>query len=145
MEIRQEISSFVDRVDSYSQHRLKNKQDISILLQISRDHGQEQVFDDLTFHAKYIYRLFGIIKRTSPDTEVYPKLSAEFKDGVEKVNMLMRSLLKLGSDDIEQRFTDKYFSLIHASMENVMSISYDLSWIKNWKIDAEKKSETQQH
>jgi len=145
MKIRQEISSFVDRVDSYSRDRLKNKQDISILLQVSRDHGQEQVFDDLTFHAKYIYRLFGIMKRTSPDSEAYPKLSAEFQHGVEKVSMSMRSLLKLGPDDIEQRFTDKYFSLTHAGMENLMNISHDLSWIKNWNIDTEHKSDTQQH
>lgn len=145
MEIHKEISSFVDRVDSYSQHRLKNKPDISILLQLSHDHGQGQVFDNLTFHAKYMYRLFGIMKRTSPDSEAYPKLSAEFKDGVEKVSMLMRSLLKLGPDDIEQRFTDRYFALSHASMENLMSISYDLSWIKNWNIDAEHTSDSQQH
>lgn len=145
MDIRQDIHGFIEKVDAFSKNRLRNKEDLSILLQISRDDGKEQVFDDLTFHAKYIYRLFGILKRTSPDAEAYPKLSAEFTDGVEKVNTLMRTLVKEAPDDIKQQFKSKYFSMTHASMENVMSISYDLSWIKNWHIDSgndtEKKRE----
>ncbi len=140
MDIRQDISNFIERVDSFSQNRLQNKVDISILLQLSRDDGKEQVFEDLTFHAKYIYRLFSILKRTSPEAEAYPKLSAEFKDGVEKVNTLMRTLVKEASDDIKRPFMSKYFSMTHTSLENLISISYDLSWIKNWKIDSDNNS-----
>jgi len=140
MDIRQDISNFIERVDSFSQNRLQNKVDISILLQLSRDDGKEQVFEDLTFHAKYIYRLFSILKRTSPEAEAYPKLSAEFKDGVEKVNTLMRTLVKEASDDIKRPFMSKYFSMTHTSLENLISISYDLSWIKNWKIDSDDNS-----
>ncbi len=141
MEIRSEISQFIDSVDSFSQNRLQNKEDVSILLQLSRDEGKEQVFDDLTFHAKYIYRVFGILKRTMPGSEAYPKLSAEFKEGVEKVGTLMRTLVKEAPDDVKYQFMRRYFSMTRECMDNLLGISYDLSWIKNWHIDKSDNSE----
>jgi hypothetical protein len=141
MEVRKETISFVDRVDAYSEYRLKNKQDIALLIQLSKDYGKQREFDDLTFHAKYIYRLFGIIQRTTPDSEAYPKLRNEFQDGLEKVSILIRSLIKEGVDAVEQRFADKYFALTHTSMENLINLSYDLSWIKNWNIDTQNESD----
>jgi len=135
MEIRSEINQFIDSVNTFSQNRLQNKEDVSILLQLSRDEGKEQVFDDLTFHAKYIYRVFGILKRTTPDSDAYPKLSAEFKEGIEKVSTLLRTLVKEAPDDIKQHFMGKYFGMTHECLDNVLAVSYDLSWIKNWNID----------
>lgn len=141
MNIHRDISNFIERVDSFSQYRLQNKKDISILLQLSRDEQKKQIFDDLTFHAKFIYRLFGILRRTPPDSETYPKLTAEFNDGCEKVSTLMRTLVKEAPDDVKQPFASKYFKMTHDSLENLISISYDLSWIKNWQIDEGSNSE----
>lgn len=144
MEIRREISRFIDRVNSFSHNRLQNKEDISILYQISRDEGKEEVFEDLTFHAKYIFRVYGILKRTTPDSDTYPKLSAEFKEGVEKVSTLIRTLIKEAPDDVKQRFINKYFTMTHTGLDNLISVSYDLSWVKNWHIDKGGNSEEKQ-
>ncbi len=144
MEIRMEISRFIDRVNSFSQNRLQNIEDISVLLQISRDEGKEQVFEDLTFHAKFSFRVFGILKRTDPNSGAYPKLSAEFNEGVEKVSTLMRTLVKEAPDDVKQKFMSKYFTMTHAGLDNLISVSYDLSWIKNWQIDRGNNSEEKQ-
>jgi hypothetical protein len=135
MIIRQDIADFIDQVNSFSRKRLQNRLDISILLQLSRDGGKEDVFDDLTFHAKYIHRVFGILGRTTPDSETYPKLSSEFNDGIEKVGTLIRTLIKEGPEEIKRRFTETYFDMTHESLRNLLGLSYDLSWVKNWNID----------
>lgn len=138
MKVGQDIIKFVENIDSYSNHRLRNKEDLCILLHMSRSEGKDQVFDDLTSHAKCVYRLAGILKRTTPNSAAYPQLKAEFGDGVEKVHTLIRTLVKEASDDVKQHFISKYFTMTHSSLENLLSISHDLSWVKNWNVDHSK-------
>ncbi len=144
MDIRPEISSYIDRINSFSQNRLQNIEDVSILLQLSRDEGKEEIFDDLTFHAKFNYRVYGILKRTDPGSETYPKLSAELKEGIEKVSTLMRTLVKEAPDEVKERFIGRYFSMTHSGLDNLIRVAYDLSWIKNWQIDRGDNSEEKQ-
>jgi hypothetical protein len=139
MKIHAEITDFIESVDAYSRHRLTHKEDLAVLMQVSRDEGKAAVFDDLTFHAKYIHRIFGIMKRTPPDSDAYPKIAQEFRDGIEKVTTMMRTLMKEAPDDVKREFTEKFFSMKHESLENLLSVAYDLSWIKNWNIDHENK------
>jgi len=141
MEIRSEVSRFIDSVDSFAQNRLTNKDDLAILVQLSQDQSKEQLLDDLTFHAKYVHRLYGIMQRTTPESDVYPKLSAEFTDGVEKVSSLMRTLVKEAPEEIKEKFKQLYFSMTHEGLQNLLNVAYDLSWIKNWNIDKGENSE----
>ena len=140
MKIHAEITDFIESVDAYSRHRLTHKEDLAVLMQVGRDEQKADVFDDLTFHAKYTHRIFGIMKRTPPDSDAYPKIAQEFRDGIEKVTTLMRALMKEAPDDIKRSFTEKFFSMKHESLGNLLSIAYDLSWIKNWNIDHENKT-----
>jgi hypothetical protein len=135
MKVPPEITELIGKIDSYSHHRMKNKGDVALVMHLSRRAEKEPVFDDLIFHAKFIVRVFGIMKRTLPESEAYPKLSAEFRDGVEKVGTLLRMLVREAPDDVKERFQKTYFAMTQAGLDNLLGFAHDLSWVKNWYID----------
>ncbi len=135
MRINERVNEYVDVVDEYSGNRMRRKHDVATLMQISEDGGYEQVFEDLIFQAKFLSKLFTVVKRTDPGTEAFPKLQYEFKEAVERVGTLVRAIVKESEETVKTRYTSEYFGMNHTCLNNLLDLSYDLSWIKNWKLD----------
>jgi hypothetical protein len=137
MEIREDTMLFVNAVKSFSGGKMTKTDHVAQLIQLSNESGKEQVFDDLIFHAKFLSKLFTVMKRTEPGSEAFPKLQSEFKEAIEKVGTLIRTLVKEAPEGIKQDFISQYFEMSHQCLNNLIQFSYDLGWVKNWKLDME--------
>jgi hypothetical protein len=138
MKIGNDTTLLVDTVQKFSGGKVANTAHIAQLIELSEENGREQIFDDLIFHAKFLSKLYGVMKHTDPGSEAFPKLKTEFTEAVERVGTLIRTLVKEAPQEVKQDFRSRYFEMNHHCLNNLIQFSYDLSWVKNWKIDTEK-------
>ena len=47
----------------------------------------------------------------------------------------MHTLIDEAPEDIKRRFASSYFDMTQKTMQNFLSLCYDLSWYKNWDIE----------
>ena len=138
MRIREETRIFLDDVELSSGRKFLLREEIALLYELAERLSLRSVFDDITFYAKFVSHATLILKRFGPTSEETVKLSQEFKEKLEKVSALMKSLLDEAPDDMRESFMTRFFALSHESMNSLMSFLQELSWIKNYSLDQER-------
>jgi hypothetical protein len=132
MEKDNKIKSFIDEVSVFSDGKLKNIDDLELLITLVEEEGKQNEFLELIFFAKFVIKLYRILKKGgSEETE---KIKEEFLTHAEKVKELLRLLVK----DDENSYTiynDKYFGNTPEAFDKLMDLLNDLAWIKNWHLD----------
>ena len=135
MVVSQETISRISSLLEFSQQKLHNAEDLASILELSRIHNRTQVLDDLCFLSKFLVQTSAVMKRVGPEGEGYDKLSREFAENLEKATTFVRLLVKEAPDDVKRRFTSKFFAMTPESLNSLMELLYDISWLKNWEID----------
>ena len=133
--VRPETDAFLTTVEQSFQKKFQYRNEIGLLYECSFDRNMKQVFDDICFYAKFVSNAFAILKRTGGTTEDTEKLSNEFKESLEKVSTLIRTLIKEAPDETKQKFVQQFFSLSQENMSNFMLLLQELSRIKNYFLD----------
>lgn len=140
MVIRPEIHTFLDDVETFTAKKFSHRQEIEILVELSRSRSMEQVFRDITFFSKFLYKAFNILKRTGTNSAETEKLHIEFKDKLDKMTTLLKTLLKEAPEDIKEIFLFRFLSVSDDSMNSFFTLLYELSWIKNYELEQERAS-----
>ena len=135
MDIHSETHNFLDEVEHFAHRKFRYRKDIEQLVELTRRHKMQQVFDDVVFYAKFISNAYAVLNRSGTPSEDTLKLSNEFKEILEKTATLLRTMIKEGPDDVKQHVTMTYLSLTNDSMNAFLSLLYELSWIKNYILD----------
>ncbi len=135
MVISQETSALISSVQAFSRNKLRHADDLAILVELSRLHHHDQVLDEVSFLSKFLINTSTVMKRIGRDGEGYDKLSREFSENLEKANTFVRLLVKEAPEDVKRHFVSTYFGLTPVSLESLMQLLYDVSWLKNWNID----------
>jgi hypothetical protein len=135
MVVSQETESFILSLQNYSRSTLHHADDLASLIELSRIHNQRQVLDDVCFLSKFLVNTNTVMKRIGKDAEGYGKLSYEFTENLEKALTFIRLLVKEAPDDVKKHFTSTYFGMTHGGLNSLMELLYDITWLKNWKID----------
>ena len=135
MVVSQQTSSLLSSLQDFSKQKLRHAEDLASLIELSRLRRQSQVMDDLSFVSKFLVNTKGVMERIGKAGEGYDKLSFEFAEGLEKASTFVRLLVKEAPDDVKRHFTSAYFALTPESLNLLMELLYDLSWLKNWEID----------
>jgi hypothetical protein len=135
MEISRETRDFVRQIDELSNHRLTNQDDVAALVELAQTKDQRMRLEQIAFLAKFLSNTHAILKRSNSDTEGYGKLSSEFRVNLEKAVGELKSLIEEAPTALKESFSSKFLVLTGESFENLLSLLYDLSWIKNWYID----------
>ena len=135
MEISQQTRDFVRQIDELSSHRLTNRDDIEVLVEFAQLKNQPTRLERIVFLAKFLSNTYGILKRSGGDTEGYDKLSGEFHVNLEEAVGQLKSLIEEAPAGLKESFSSKFLVLSGEGFENLLSLLYDLSWIKNWYID----------
>jgi len=133
--IRSETRTLLDSVEHHTGHELQLRDRISLLMEMAVAHRQEHVFHDLIFLAKFLWNSYNVMQRIGSDAEGYPKLAAEFRDSVEKFSTLVKTLVKEGPEEVKESFKADFLRLSGDSLDNLIRLARDLSWIKNYSID----------
>ncbi len=135
MEAHSDSQQFVEQLRIFASGRLNFPQEVTDLLDLSRDHHLEQVFLDAIFHAKFAVKTKDIMSRIGRDAQGYDKLSAEFQNSVEKTTTLLKTIFKEAPAETKQRFVNGFLRLDQESFGNLTKLLEDLSWVKNWEVD----------
>ncbi|MBI3587106.1 MAG: hypothetical protein HY088_08260 [Ignavibacteriales bacterium] len=135
MNIRPATAQFIKELEVASDRKLHYPQEIAQLIDLAHEGGKVEVLEDVVFHAKFLTKSFGVMKRIGMDGEGYDKLSAEFQTGMEKVTTLLKTIIKESPAEIKNYFVGMFFSLSHENLANLMKLLVDLAMIKNWMLD----------
>lgn len=123
---------FFEKVFNFSDQKLKQKEDLERIIEISFQNDKFKLLEKTTFTAKYLQGLFGIIQRGDKiiDEEIFAKYTREYSENIELLKNYLKDLLKGSSDFYRKIFDEKYFTLSQNSVSNLNDLCYDLSWIK---------------
>lgn len=135
MHLSHETHALVAQLRSFSGRKLTREGDLGILLELAVRLRQERQLEDLSFHAKFVSRTYGIMKRIGQDGNGYDKLLNEFNENVIAASNLVRSLVSGGSPEIQEHFSSTYLTMTPQALDNLLELFYDLGWYKNWLID----------
>ena len=135
MELSPPTSSLLADLEGFSGHRLTRASDLGILLELAHQSGRPERLDDMSFLAKFVSRVYRIIRRIGPEGTGYDRLAAEFSDRLQELRELLRNELRAAPADIAERMTGLYLAPTPDAMENLLALSGDLSWYKNWQLD----------
>ena len=136
MEFSQNTTTLLLQLEVLSIKKLVHKNEVGMLIELAHQHHKLQTLDDLSFFAKFAHKTFGIMKRIGKDADGYDKLSKEFGESVEKSKNMLNELLAFASDDERKKFSSLFLVVSPSSVENLLTLFYDLSWYKNYLIDS---------
>jgi hypothetical protein len=123
---------FLEKIYNFSNQKLKQKEDLERLIEISYNNNNFSLLEKTAFIAKYLQGLFNIIQRGDKiiNEEIFARYSKEFSDNTELLKKHLKDLLKNSSDFYKKIFEEKYFSLTQVSISNLNELCFDLSWLK---------------
>ncbi len=140
MEISVETRDFVEQIDTFSHHKLTQRDAFTMLIELGRRNNQQRRIEEIAFLSKFLSNTYGILKRSTSETEGYEKLTREFQDNLNKAIDELRKLIEAAPEETKEIFSSTFLTMSTQSFKNLLDLLYDFSWVKNWYI--EKKSST---
>lgn len=129
--------NILEEVDALSKNRLKMKDDLQRIIDLSMKNGRVPLLDETAFKAKYLQGLFGIIQRgeSSIDEEVFRRYMAEYTENIQEVKKNLALIIEDSGSFYKNIFEEKYFSMTQEGISNLNKLIYDLGWYKSYLND----------
>ena len=127
--------AFIAEAERFAHRSFRYRTEMATLLELSRARGQQQLFDDLVFHAKVVTNALQILKRVGADNADAVQLGAELNSMLEKTMTLLRTIIKESPGEFRQHLLDDFLALTQASMTNLTALLAELAWVKNFLLD----------
>lgn len=145
MKLSGNTENLILEIKEYSGNRLKNEADVSLLIESSNTGDKQNLFEEMIFTAKYLNGLgkilhsnMGAVSQAKEkdegniDENAEEKIRDEFKQNMLKFISQLSEISKGLTGDEKQSFSEKYLSMNSASLVNLTSLIYDLSWVKKY-------------
>jgi phosphoglycerate-specific signal transduction histidine kinase len=130
-----DAAGFVRAAEAFASRTFRFREEITGLLEHCRQRGQQQLFDDLVFNAKFITNAFQILRRVGADNADTAKLSVELRDMMEKTTTILRTVVKEMPAERRARYTSAFLDLTHGSLGELTALLAELAWVKNYMLD----------
>ncbi len=142
MKISESTTEIISDIKKFSGGKLKNEQDISILVEAASEENKKILLDDLVFTAKYLNGLGKILHSNGSgaantdsgiiDENAEEKIRNEFKQNMLKLSsQISEIIINIPAED-KKIFEDKYLAMNTTSLVNLTNLIYDLSWVKKY-------------
>jgi hypothetical protein len=144
MTISETTRTLLDHLSKFSGLRLKNLQDLALLIELS--HGREKILDDASFTAKYLNGLGRVLQKGIPppppvdgdkaktiEPDAMLKIRNEYKQNLKKLSEQLKDLTSKLERKEKDRFHSRFLSPTRESIGNLTNLIYDLSWLKIYK------------
>jgi hypothetical protein len=125
--------SLLQEIDMLSGRKLLRQKELGLLIECAHGAGRKEYLADLAFQAKFVWKSRGIMQRIGPGADGYDALQREFTAAVEEVRRLLGLLLD-GCPGTEG-LRDRLLALTPRALEDLLALTNDLTWYKNWLID----------
>ncbi len=132
----EEPRAFIAAAEAFAQRSFQYRREMVTLLELSRARAHEQLFDDLVFHAKFVTNALHILKRVGADNADAVPLGAELNRMLEKTSTILRTIIKESPGEFRQHILDTFLTLSQSSMASLTALLAELSWVKNYMLDA---------
>ena len=143
MKISKNTEKLTGELLKFSGTKIKNINDMKLLLQLAENAGDNKAFTDILFVAKYLNGL-GKVLHTNISAKSNPagngkqissedarvKVMDEFKLNMKKLTTQLGEYLKGADDETRKPIEEKYLALNQQSLQNLTTLIYDLSWLK---------------
>ena len=136
MDIAPSTLQLLTSLDLLSGHRLTRRDDLAALIELATRSNKLMALEELSFHAKFVSKSSRIMKRIGKNADGYEKLLHECTASLDHSKELLRALLAEAPSDTQDHFASTYFALTTEGFQNFQALLHDLSWYKNWLIDA---------
>ena len=127
--------AYLDEVEKFASRKFKYYSEIALLIEISRDSAKRASFDELTFLSKFVTKAHSILQRVGNDSTDALKLSNEFQKNLKNSITLFRKIINDTTDVTKEAFENRFLSVSHDNLQNLLSLLYEVSWIKNYELD----------
>ncbi len=119
-------------VEEFSNNKLKLKDDLERLIEISISKNRFDLLEKIAFTAKYLQGLFAIIQRGDfvIDEEVFRRYKKEYAENLEQIRLNLQELLIDSSAFYKKIVTGKFLEMTQSSISNLNDLCNDLSWLK---------------
>ncbi len=143
MEISANTTGLILDIKEFSGDKLKNENDITLLIELAGKSGNQGLFNEMIFTAKYLNGLGKILHsnissalqkpgETKLDENAEEKIRNEFSQNVMKLSKQVSKLISGMENDEKKSFDEKYLSMNRTSLVNLTNLIYDLSWVKQY-------------
>lgn len=134
--------SFIAEIKAFCNNKLKQPEDTERVIMLSFKNDQNDILEETAFYSKYLQGLLTIIQRgeTSINEEVFLRYRTEYLQNVEKIRSNLGKIISHSDPFYKQIFSEKYLAVSQVSMNNLVDLIHDLSWVKMYLNQAKKNN-----
>ncbi len=133
--IQPETDRLLNEVERLARRKFRHRSDVAWLVQLASSQKKQPVMEEIVFLSKFVTKADEVLRREGGSSEQTVKLSDEFEQNVRKVSILLRSLIGDSANGTGTAFVNRFLSLTHEGMSNLLSLTKELSWLKDYAID----------
>jgi hypothetical protein len=135
MQLSAPTLKLLNDVDGFSGSKLRRREDLGFLFELAHVSNAEDALADLSFQAKFLSRTFGILQRIGRGAEGADRLTGECERAIIAVREALRILVAGAPEGDRTQFSTRYLADSPEALQELLHLSYDLSWHKNWLLD----------
>jgi hypothetical protein len=112
---------------------------VMIIIEVSCLNEMSETFNRLIFLGKFLYNTNNIMSRIGKEGKGYEKLMNEFMDHANEVINILKKIVDVASE--ERRSDLKNYTSIQtkSDLKNFIKLMEDLSRLKNFELDTNRK------
>ena len=126
--------NFLEAVEEFTNNSLQRKEDTLKIINLTIDHNKEEMFEQLTFTAKYVCGLLRVLKTAPGITEVKSVfyIKNDLNENIKKVVDHIKKIISSSDESTKQHFDKNYFILSSQNFNNLYSLLSDLESVKKY-------------
>jgi len=125
-------ANLVEEINVFSEQKLKRKNDLKILLEMSFKNEKSVLLENLSFTAKYIRGLERVLKKGSMNPEIsnIEQIKQDYTNNIKKLIDQIKELISFADTEVNSYFEEKYFKLTQEGFQSLSELLEDLEWTK---------------
>ena len=139
------IDDIIEILSTFSEGRLRDRRAFARFLASGADTARAETIGELAFHGKYVTRLLGTMKKQTPESEHFEGLETEFTRTVDDFRNIVRGFAEQVGGDFEHFVRTQYLDISASSLECLLALANDFSWLKDWEIVMEESRQGGEH
>lgn len=119
---------------------LRKRSDIGLLFEHAAEAGEAEIINRLVFNGKIIWSTYGLLKKSTEQTDGYANLEREFMQAVNDVRLLIHDFTSTWQEEHRLRFEETYLGMNQGTIRNIVDLAHDFAEIKHLQQDARHSS-----
>ncbi len=119
---------------------LRKKSDIGHIFEYAAEKANADLINRLIFSGKIIWSTYGVLRKTTEQTDGYGNLEREFMQAVNDVRILIHEFTSEWEAEHRNRFEETYLGMNQGTIRNIVDLAHDLAEIKHLQQDARHSS-----